>query len=74
MKRKNLCAKCKAPNLLPIPIVPGEEPHIVVGERGMRSVAVRKYVCGQCGYIEEWVDNIDDLAELRKEYGNIPSK
>jgi len=70
MKRKNHCAKCASPDLLLIPSVPGEDPHIVVGQCGMRSVAVTKYVCGKCGYIEEWVEDARDLTELRKEYGS----
>jgi len=68
--QNNKCTKCSSPELLPIPPVPGEEPRIVIGERGMRAVAVRKYVCGQCGFIEEWVEHTTDLAELRKEYGH----
>jgi ribosomal protein S27AE len=68
--KKNKCAKCSSPDLLSIPSVPGEDPRIVIGERGMRMVAVKKYVCGHCGYIEEWVDDPRDLAELRREYGS----
>ena len=69
MKNNNKCTKCKSADLLRIPLVPGEGPHIAVGERGMHLVSISKYVCGNCGYIEEWVDDPQDLAELRKEYG-----
>jgi ribosomal protein S27AE len=69
-KQKNKCAKCSSPELLSIPTMPGEEPRIAVGERGMQMVAVSKFVCGNCGYIEEWVQDARDLEKLRKEYGS----
>jgi len=67
--KQNKCAKCASADLLRIPSMPGEPPSIVVGERGMHRVSVAKFVCGNCGYIEEWVDDTNDLHELRKEYG-----
>lgn len=70
MKQNNKCTKCGSVDLLRIPIIPGEEPHIVVGERPMHMVAVTKFICGQCGFIEEWVESTDDLAKLRTEYGH----
>jgi ribosomal protein S27AE len=70
VKQKNKCAKCSSPELLFIPSMPGEEPRIAVGERGMQMVAVSKFVCGNCGYIEEWVRDAQDLEKLRKEYGS----
>jgi hypothetical protein len=69
MNRQNQCAKCASPDLLPIPPEPGDELHIALGMRGMRRVTVKKYVCGECGYIEEWVEDERDLTELKKEYG-----
>lgn len=68
MRANNRCVKCQSSELVRIPPIPGEEPHIAVGSRGMHLIGVSKYVCGQCGYIEEWVDNTRDLEELRREY------
>jgi ribosomal protein S27AE len=69
MKRNNTCPKCGSPDLLRIPTLPGESSRIAVGDLGMHAVAVSQYVCGACGYIERWVDDVADLDELRKEYG-----
>ena len=70
MRRKNQCAKCASSNLLRIPPVPGEEPHIAIGRRGMHPLTISKFVCGDCGYIEQWVSSDDDLAKLRSEYAD----
>jgi predicted nucleic-acid-binding Zn-ribbon protein len=70
MDQKNKCAKCSSSDLLRVPSIPGEPPSIVVGERAMHKVAVAKFVCADCGYIEEWVEDISDLEKLRREYGS----
>jgi ribosomal protein S27AE len=69
MKQDNKCTKCGSTELLAIPGVPGEEPHIAVGHPVMHSVKVTRYVCGRCGYIEQWVESDGELAKLREEYG-----
>ena len=65
----NKCLKCGSEELLKIPAVPGEGPHIVIGEPLMRPVLVSKHICTKCGFIEEWVENNEDLSKLRDEYG-----
>jgi hypothetical protein len=29
-----------------------------------------RYVCGSCGFSEEWIDTPDDIAKVRKKYGS----
>lgn len=74
MKRNNTCVKCGRGELIRIPILPGEEPRITVGDRPIHEVEISRYVCGHCGYIEQWVENISDAAELFREYGNPKRK
>jgi hypothetical protein len=73
MKQSNVCPKCGSSDLLRIPTLPGEISDIAVGDLGMRSVTITKYICSACGYIEHWVDDVADLDELRKEYGRLDS-
>jgi ribosomal protein L37E len=61
------CSKCGSGELLRIPATPGQHSHIVLGDRVLHTVAVTKYVCAACGYIEQWVNNKDDLERLREE-------
>lgn len=69
MSRQGKCAKCGGKELIRVPIMPGEGPHIAVGDRLMHPVPLRQIVCAACGYIETWVEGADDLANLRAEYG-----
>lgn len=69
MKNSNRCAKCSGTELLRIPSLPGEEPHLVVGDHVMHEIPVTKFVCAKCGYMEQWVENPTDLAKLSEEYG-----
>jgi hypothetical protein len=31
---------------------------------------VARYVCLNCGFVEEWIDNPHDLVRLYNKYGN----
>ena len=62
------CGKCGGGELLRVPMTPGEHSHIVFGERLLRDVTVTKYVCTDCGYIEQWVNSRDDLRRLKEEW------
>ena len=68
MKRNNKCVKCGGTDLLRMPSIPGEGPHIVVGNYPMHSVPIVNLVCSKCGYIEAWIDSEKDLSKLREEY------
>jgi hypothetical protein len=61
------CGKCGCGELFSIPSTPGEHSHIVVGERLMRNIGIHRSVCTDCGYIEEWVRDADDLKMLKIE-------
>ena len=67
MNDRGKCGKCGSASSLRIPGTPGDHSHIVVGERLMHTIVVTKYVCTDCGYIEEWVGDPDDLKRLKDE-------
>jgi hypothetical protein len=61
------CGKCGSPELLLVPTTPGQHSHIVLGERVLQAVAVTKYICSDCGHVEQWVNSKADLERLREE-------
>ena len=65
----NKCLKCGSDELVQVPLVPGDEPHIAVSGRGLHQVAITRCVCINCGFIEQWVDRHEDLKRLKQEYG-----
>ena len=34
------------------------------------SVKVTRYLCGSCGFSEEWIDSPEDLHKLKEKYGH----
>jgi hypothetical protein len=62
------CGKCGSRHLLRVPTTPGDHSHIVSGDHRLHNVAVDKYVCTDCGHVEEWVNNKEDLQRLKDEW------
>ncbi len=70
MHSHDRCGKCGSGDPLRVPATPGEHSHIVTGDRVLHTVAVEKYVCTDCGYVEQWVNSKADLAQLKEALRN----
>ena len=73
MKHGNPCPKCHATNVLRVPGgvgAYGSGNNVKTGFRWSSAVPVSRYVCMACGFVEEWIDNPDDLAKLHDTYAN----
>lgn len=64
---REACGRCGSQDLLEIPVTPGDHSHIVLGDNRLRTVPVTKYVCTDCGCVEEWVNSREDLRRLKAE-------
>ena len=66
MKHSRTCPKCGSTDII---LVPGSSKaygagnNIQVGMTIFSAVLVDRYVCGYCGYSEEWIDQ-KDIAKL----------
>lgn len=69
MHRHKSCGKCGSGHLLEIPMTPGDHAHIVLGDNLLHTVAVARYVCTDCGGVEEWVNSRKNLDRLQAEFG-----
>ncbi len=72
MKTTGRCAKCAASDILRIPGQTGaygSGNNIPAGRTIFSSVKVTRFLCGRCGYSEEWVESAADLEKLREKYG-----
>lgn len=70
MKNNNTCPKCQCKDILIIPgkVGPyGSGNNIQVGWSVFSSSLVNRYVCCNCGFSEEWIDN-EDIIKLKKKY------
>lgn len=69
---KNLqCPKCRSRDIVRIPddIQP---PAMLSGAKppsSFKTIKFTRYCCANCGFIEEWVDEPEDLKDLLKQYG-----
>jgi len=70
--KNGVCSKCQSTDLLHVPGTIGAfgaGNNIPVGWRAMNAVAVARFVCGVCGYSEEWITSPRDLERVRQRYG-----
>lgn len=72
MKLTGLCPKCGSRQLIRIPdngrYSNGNNIYLRSGFVLIGRIPIIRYVCGQCGFTEEWVERPDDLEKLKKAY------
>ena len=66
MKNTKKCPKCGANVIFLI----RENAHSAIPTSIFSSVGIYRYICGKCGYTEEWVDE----EGLQKLYDNLSSQ
>lgn len=70
MKNSKVCPKCGSVDIFLVPGSAGAYGtgnNIQVGWSNFSAVLVDRFVCGNCGYSEEWIDK-EDLQKLKKKY------
>lgn len=68
MKTTRICPKCGGRDILRIEGTTGPYGagnNIQTGFFFSSAVLVHRYVCGDCGYSEEWIDR-EDIPKLKK--------
>ncbi len=71
MRNTGKCPKCGRTDVIRIPgrIGPyGTGNNIPTGMTVFTSVKVTRYLCGKCGFSEEWITGLSDLQKLREKY------
>lgn len=72
MKNTNCCPKCQSHNIVRVP----DDAHRYLANSicitklvTVERVPVARYVCSNCGYVENWIENQGDLHNLKHTYG-----
>jgi ribosomal protein S27AE len=74
-----VCPKCGSCDII---IIPGSVNTFGAGDNiptgltiigGLIAVKVTRYLCGGCGFIEEWIDDAEDRERIKKKYGKSES-
>ena len=71
MKNTKKCEKCNSNDILRIEGevgVHGVGNNISTGFTIFNAVLVTRYLCCECGYSEEWIDDEEDIKKLRRIY------
>lgn len=72
MKNAKKCIKCDSKNIIRIPgnIGPyGSGNNIIASKMTTRiAVKVTRYLCSECGYSEEWIEDKSDIEKMVKYY------
>lgn len=73
MKNTGTCPKCGGRELVRIPDTPGRYAsgnNIYTSTLTlMGKIPVIRYVCANCGYVEEWVETAAQLEKLKRTFG-----
>lgn len=68
MKNSQICPKCQGQDIMRIPRNSDSYGRNFVSTGFISAVPVIRYICGHCGYTEEWIDTPADLKKLREQY------
>ena len=62
MKNCKICPKCRSGNIVRIDGYAGaygSGNNVMTGASIFSAVNVNRYICGECGFTEEWIDKED---------------
>jgi len=75
MKQSKICPKCSSSEIIRIPGelgAYGSGNVIPMGMTIFSSIKVTRYLCGNCGFSEDWIDNPQDLKKIKDKFGRKP--
>ena len=67
MRTSGSCAKCKSTDLVRIES-PQDGSANVISTGWFSAARVTRFLCAQCGFSEEWIEDKDELAKLVAKY------
>ena len=73
MKNTNVCPKCGSNDIVRVDGMSGTFSSkwysIPMGMITANAIPVTRYVCINCGFIEDWVDIKEDREKIKERYG-----
>lgn len=71
MHKVEKCAKCGGTDIVRVPgemVGFGGGNYIRVGMTPLSNIPVSRYVCTNCGFIEEWVDSLGSMGSVVRKW------
>lgn len=73
MRNTGCCPKCHSKNIVRVPDNPGRHAsgnNIYTSTMTLiGKIPVIRYVCCDCGYVENWVENRHELTKIKNTFG-----
>ncbi|MCI9082637.1 MAG: hypothetical protein HFI70_10125 [Lachnospiraceae bacterium] len=73
MKNTGCCPKCNSRNIVRVPDNPGRHASgnniYTTTMTLIGKIPVIRYVCCDCGYVENWVENRHELTKIKGTFG-----
>lgn len=73
MKNTGQCVKCESKDVIRVVqswAHTSEYANVIITDSTItNAVKVIRYVCGECGYSEEWIDDKRGIEKIREKYG-----
>jgi len=67
MSNSKICPKCQSALFVRVDNSRGQQLNPI--KTGVFTVAeVSRYVCCDCGFVEEWIENHDDLKKIKEKH------
>jgi predicted RNA-binding Zn-ribbon protein involved in translation (DUF1610 family) len=73
MKNTNHCPKCNSEDIIRVEGQAkgyGAGSNIPTGHTIFEATKVTRYVCGNCGFIESWLDSLEQIEKVKKYYAS----
>ena len=68
MKTSNTCPKCGSCDIIVVSMRKNVSNIIPIGFTMAGCVGLSRYVCGACGYTEEWIVDRGDIERIRAKF------
>jgi ribosomal protein S27AE len=74
MKNTHQCPKCGSAEIIRLNLASSSYKAnlIPVGRTIFNHAKIVRYVCGRCGFSEEWIDSPTDLQKVVAKWGTTP--
>lgn len=73
MKNSNCCPKCNSKDIVRVPDNPNRYASgnniYITSMTLLGKIPVIRYVCCNCGYAENWIENKHDLGKIKDTFG-----
>lgn len=66
MKKLKVCPKCQSQNIINLENSPLHTQFTSIKTGFMTVANIEVYICGDCGYFEQYIKNTSDLDKIKK--------